>query len=915
MLARIAPTSLAVLPLVTALALTGEVRAQCAAFTPGFGPRGVDGSVRAIAVWDDGGGPALFAAGDFTTAGGAQAFHVAKWDGMQFSPLGGGLSGPARALCVFDDGTGPKLVVGGEFLFAGGVLVDRVAKWDGTAWSSVGGVGFNGAVNALGVHDDGSGPKLFAGGEFTNVAGGATLLRLARLDPTGWAQVGPGVSGPVHALASFDEGSGPRLWVGAFVNTTGTSNVLRWDGATLASPGFGTNQVVRALAVLDDGGGPGLYLGGDFTLAGGLPANRVARWRGGTLAPLGAGLGGSVRALATLDDGFGPKLHVGGDFLDAGGAPAERIATWNGTTWATPGFGLDATVAALASHVDGGGLAVFVGGDFHGSGSLVARGIALIRNGVLQPVGGEGVDGDVIALETFDDGSGPALYAGGYLSSAGGVDGTLFRWDGVAWSALRNFPDSRVWDFAVFDPGTGPALYAVENIYVPALQHLESRLLRWNGTDWTVEHVQPYAGFYSLGTFDDGSGPALYVGGRFANVAGVPGTKEIARWNGSAWSAVGGGIPNGSTLVWSQLPFDDGSGPALYVGTNTGITSGSAFDRHIARWNGSTWSAVGVGFDGPVYELTTFDFGSGPALVAGGNFFQSGATQVRKVARWTGASWVPIGTGIPSSGVDDLIAYDDRTGHGAELYAVGSFFTTPVPWRHFARFRNGSWEPLLTGFDTYARTLAVFDDHLGPAPALYVGGPFSTADGLPSNGIARYVPTALPGCTGDPGVPFCFGDALDTQVTQVCPCFNYGGPRRGCANNVNPDGAELVASGSTAIDAGTGTDSVVLASSGMPATAGLGSVFLQGDAELPGGTSFGDGVRCADGTLIRLAYKPNHGGAALYPDVGNLSLSQRGGVVPGSGASRAYQVYYRSAAAAFCPPATFNVTNGVRVVW
>ena len=40
-----------------------------------------------------------------------------------------------------------------------------------------------------------------------------------------------------------------------------------------------------------------------------------------------------------------------------------------------------------------------------------------------------------------------------------------------------------------------------------------------------------------------------------------------------------------------------------------------------------------------------------------------------------------------------------------------------------------------------------------------------------------------------------------------------------------------------------------------------------------------------------------------------------GGLVPGSGAMRFYQTYYRNASAAFCPPATFNVTNGFQVVW
>ena len=45
------------------------------------------------------------------------------------------------------------------------------------------------------------------------------------------------------------------------------------------------------------------------------------------------------------------------------------------------------------------------------------------------------------------------------------------------------------------------------------------------------------------------------------------------------------------------------------------------------------------------------------------------------------------------------------------------------------------------------------------------------------------------------------------------------------------------------------------------------------------------------------------------------SISQSGGVFSGQGVERSYQVYYRDGPAAFCPPATFNVTNGVRIHW
>jgi hypothetical protein len=151
---------------------------------------------------------------------------------------------------------------------------------------------------------------------------------------------------------------------------------------------------------------------------------------------------------------------------------------------------------------------------------------------------------------------------------------------------------------------------------------------------------------------------------------------------------------------------------------------------------------------------------------------------------------------------------------------------------------------------------------------------------------------------------FCYaGD----NVSLNCPCSNNGAFGHGCANASNPQGALLGAVGVPS----SVVDSLVLHSSGMPANATC--VFLQGTTTNTG-VVFGDGVRCAAGTLIRLAVKQSSGGAASYPGTGDLPITVKG-FVPPNGGTRAYQAWYRDNSSIFCTSATFNISSGLIVNW
>jgi hypothetical protein len=125
----------------------------------------MNGGVAALTVFNDGGGPALYAGGSFTTAGGVAAISIAKWNGSSWSALGNGMNGSVAALTAFNDGGGPALYAGGAFTAAGLVAANRIAKWNGSSWSALGS-GVSDEVYALSAFDDGGGAALYAGGRF-----------------------------------------------------------------------------------------------------------------------------------------------------------------------------------------------------------------------------------------------------------------------------------------------------------------------------------------------------------------------------------------------------------------------------------------------------------------------------------------------------------------------------------------------------------------------------------------------------------------------------------------------------------------------------------------------------------------------------------------------------------------------------
>jgi hypothetical protein len=474
--------------------------------------------------------------------------------------------------------------------------------------------------------------------------------------------------------------------------------------------------------------------------------------------------------------------------------------------------------------------------------------------------------GDVRALAAFDDGTGPALYAGGGFSSIGGdsADG-LAQWNGTTWRSI--YSNAGYQDYfqglIVFDDGYGPALYAGGYFLHQGVQH--PTIIEWNGgTSWTPlpflgsltgdSHVNALAVQY------DGFSSLLFVAGKFSWAGSMP-AQNIAVWDNGTWFALGAGL---SDEVYALAMFDDGFGAELYAG-GAFTMAGLAPAAHIARWDGTHWLPLSSGVDDIVRTLTSFDDASGHALFVGGDFTMADNVSTPHAARWDGVGWSALGP--PGSGmngkVNASIVFD--AGHGPELYAGGEFSTAgDVHAARLARWNGVTWSGLPSESVGTVLALGAYNDgHDGDAD-LYVGG------------------SALAEWHGCGTSAFCFGDGS----VATCPCANTGQPGHGCDNSASTGGALLAALGTTT------PDELTLTQSGeWPQSL---SFFMQGSASLGAPVAFGDGLRCVGGTLLRLYARIASAGTVRAPHVGDLSITERSaqlGDPIAAGSARFYQVY------------------------
>ncbi|MBX3378006.1 MAG: hypothetical protein KF678_13500 [Phycisphaeraceae bacterium] len=300
------------------------------------------------------------------------------------------------------------------------------------------------------------------------------------------------------------------------------------------------------------------------------------------------------------------------------------------------------------------------------------------------------------------------------------------------WAATPQPPLGLSPNLVAFDDGNGRAVYAVWSTL--------RKVRRFDGGSWTDV---PNTGITTPGLFigplvlHHGNQESLCVmvwGPRTGDLAGGtfnPYDIITYSWTGAGWQLFNSHPNFRKVIPVLSLPWR-GSRSIFGFGGTTHTTS-------ICQWENNDWRIIGTTHALNV-RLTTFDDGTGEALLAFGDFTQINGVPCQGFAKWDGQNWKAPWP-EPVRGVRQLFAeFTDHNGRalfGAFEASINGEFTEGIGrWdgRTFSSIGGPVYPPGHVGgyFD-----LQVWDD--GTGPGLFLAGGFHMVTGnVETHGIAKY---------------------------------------------------------------------------------------------------------------------------------------------------------------------------------
>lgn len=247
---------------------------------------------------------------------------------------------------------------------------------------------------------------------------------------------------------------------------------------------------------------------------------------------------------------------------------------------------------------------------------------------------------------------------------------SVVKWDGEKWSSLG----------PAIDAGGNAVVRSVAvapNGYIYVCGDFTSiggvaanYVAYWDGSAWNAMGAGLNNAGWSIAIAPNGN---VYVGGDFTTAGGITAAK-IAYWDGGSWHHLG--TYAGLNDAVNSMVFNS-SGSILYVGGSFTTEYGGGLTlTRVASYDvaGGTFSAMGNGFNGIVYDLVF----ARNSLYAAGNFSLSGSDSVIGMGLWNGTNWISIGMDL--AGAVSAAVFSDGT------MVVGA----PLVGQNGVRLFNGS---------------------------------------------------------------------------------------------------------------------------------------------------------------------------------------------------------------------------------
>ncbi len=380
------------------------------------------------------------------------------------------------------------------------------------------------------------------------------------------------------------------------------------------------------------------------------------------------------------------------------------------------------------------------------------------------------------ALATANSGD-SILYVGGEFGSAGNVVSNniaVYHTVSNTWSAL----DTTSADRGIASPGIVVSILVNGNdVYIggefsSAGGVPVNNIVDYNTVSktWTALGSGVNNGVDSQVWTMISFGGNLYVGGQFTHAGGIA-ANFIARWDGTSWHALGSGLDD---FVYTLAI----SGGNLYVGGRF-MNAGGDTANLIAKWNGTSWSKVGVSKTDLAGTYVYSILASGTSLYVGGSFSTASAITVNGLTKWNGTAWSAVGPGTSGS-VTSLLFW------GTKLYAFGGFSTAGLITVNNVAVIDTStnaWTALGTGLNVGTNGVVYLEPSISNGK-LYIAGEFSTAGGTSTFGIASWTGTNWSSLGGSTNAPSGRVNALAISGTNIYVggSFLTAGP--GQANNI-----------------------------------------------------------------------------------------------------------------------------------